>query len=557
MGDSGKKKAAVLGVSSILLVAAVVGAVTFGFGNHGSSANPSTTTHTSSKAAESLCAHTDYKETCQKSLDGANSDDPKELIKHAFNVTIANIGDVISKSSTIQDAAKDPRTSGALDICKDVLDRAISDFERSLEKFHDFDIKNFDKHLDDLKTWISAANTVHDTCLDAFENTTGDAGEKMKELLKTSRELSSNALAMVSDIGKIFSSLNIPGFNRRLMSDETYPEYIAASTRRLMEAGALKPNAVVAQDGSGQFKTIMEAVNTVPKKNTAPFVILIKAGVYKEYVELPKKVDNIYLIGEGPTKTKITGNKNYEIAKIGTFQTATLSVNGFGCVLKDLGIENSAGAEGHQAVALRVSGDRTAIFNCQLDGYQDTLYTHSYRQFYRDTVISGTIDFIFGDGQVVFQNCRMIVRKPLPNQDCMVTAQGRTENRGVGALVLQNCKIEADPQFLTLKPPRKAFLGRPWKEMSRTIIMQSDIDAFIAPEGFSPWNASDFGLHTSYYGEFQNRGPGSDTSKRVTWRGIQKITPEIANSFTVGPYIQGQTWLPQAGVPFEAGMMKV
>ncbi|KAL3508120.1 hypothetical protein ACH5RR_033502 [Cinchona calisaya] len=560
MGSDGKKKVAILGVSSILLVAAVVGTVTYAVGQHNSRTTSTGAgagaaadqVSTSSKAVESLCQHVDYKETCQSSLSGAKSSDPKELIKVAFTATVNNIGEVIKNSSLLQNAAKDPRTSEALDICKTVLNRSIDDIQRSFDTLGSFDVSKIDDYVADLRTWLSAAGTFQETCLDAFENTTGETGEQMKKLLKTAGELTSNGLAMVTEFSQVFTNLNIQGFSRRLMSQE--PEFVDSKARKLMAANpsTLRPNAVVALDGSGQFRSIMAAVKTIPPKNNQPFVIFIKAGVYKEYVELPKHVNNVVLIGEGPTKTKITGNKNF-VDGVGTFLTATLSVNGDGTILRDLGIENSAGAAKHQAVALRVSGDRAIVYNCQIDAFQDTLYTHNYRQYYRDCTISGTIDFIFGDASAVFQNCKMIVRRPLDNQGCMVTAQGRKESRGVGAIVLQNCQIVADPAFLAAKPALKAYLGRPWKEYSRTIIMQSSIDGFIAPEGWSPWLGT-FGLDTSFYAEFNNRGPGADTSKRVTWKAIKKITPQIAQSFSPGTYIQGDAWIRPAGVPYAAGM---
>lgn len=232
------------------------------------------------------------------------------------------------------------------------------------------------------------------------------------------------------------------------------------------------------------------------------------------------------------------------------------AVNADGFIAKDIGFENTAGPDKHQAVALRVSGDNAIFYNCHIDAYQDTLYAHAYRQFYRDCVISGTIDFIFGDASAAFQNCKMVVRKPMDNQGCMVTAQGRKDRRGIGAIVLQNCKITAEPDFLAVKPALPAYLGRPWKEYSRTIIMQSDIDGFIAPEGWSPW-AGTWGLDTCYYGEYQNRGPGSNTANRVTWKGIQKITPQIAESFTPGQYLQGDSWIKPVGFPYDTGMIKV
>lgn len=150
----------------------------------------------------------------------------------------------------------------------------------------------------------------------------------------------------------------------------------------------------------------------------------------------------------------------------------------------------------------------------------------------------------------------MIVRKPLDNQACMVTAQGRKDHRGTGGLVLQNCYITAEPAFKATVPAIKSYLGRPWKEYSRTIIMQSFIDANIVPEGWSPWMGT-FGIDTSYYAEYQNRGPGSNTATRVTWKGIKRISPQEALSFTAGTFIQGDTWVRASGVPYDTGMMRV
>ena len=231
-----------------------------------------------------------------------------------------------------------------------------------------------------------------------------------------------------------------------------------------------------------------------------------------------------------------------------------VGVDGDAFMAKDIGFENSAGAEKHQAVALRLSSDRAVVFQCQIDGYQDTLYNHNYRQYYRDTTITGTIDFIFGDSASVFQNCKMVVRKPLDNQGCMVTAQGRIDQRSTGGNVLQNCTITGEPG---LPPATKNYLGRPWKEFSRTIIMQSNIDAIIAPEGWSPWTG-DFGQKTCYFLEYQNRGPGSDTSKRVSWKGIQKtVSQQDILEFTAGRFFLGDAWIPVAGIPYDSGMTRL
>ncbi|XP_051128425.1 pectinesterase-like [Andrographis paniculata] len=554
MGDS-TTKAAALGLASILLVAMVVAvAVTVSKKSSDGDINSST------KSMHSICQPTDYKETCEKTLQNTNSSDPKELVKAAFQATVDDLRNAIKDSSLYKEADSDPRTKGALDVCEEVLNDSVDDLQRSFDKVGEFDVSKLDDYVEDVKTWLSGAIAHHEACKDAFDNTTGDTGEKMKELLHNSGEMLSNGLAMVSGFSSILSSLGLDSLTnqRRLLSEgDEPPPFVEGVKRKLMAEpqAPVKTNIVVAQDGSGDFRTINESIASLPPKNNQTITIHVKAGVYKETVIVPKKVNNVILIGEGPTKTRISGSKNYADGTP-TYHTCVLAINADGFMAKDIGIENTAGAEKHQAVAVRVSGDKAVFFNVHMDGYQDTLYAHSYRQYYRDCVISGTIDFIFGDAASVFQKCKLVVRKPMANQGCMVTAQGRKDRRSVGVIVLQNCDIVPDPAFLQLQPPAKAYLGRPWKEFSRTIIMQSFIDGFIAPEGWSPWMGN-FALDTLYYGEYQNRGPGSDTSKRVTWKGIQKITPELAESFTPAKVYAGDEWVIKAAVPYSPGMMQV
>ncbi|PIN12047.1 Pectinesterase [Handroanthus impetiginosus] len=560
-----KKKVAIAGLASILLVAmcvAVAVGVTKKSGGDGGSIT------TSTKAAHAICGSTDYKETCENSLASANTTDPKELIKIAFNATIENISGVLKQSALLKEAANDESTKDALSICEEVLGDAVDDLYRSTDKVAQFDVNKVNEYVEDVKTWLSAVITYQETCIDAFENVSGDTGEKMKNLLKTARELSSNGLAMASELSSIFSSLQLGNLgSRRLLSKEgrelyfkdptdyapgEEPQYVKKGRRLL---SAWRPNAVVAQDGSGQFRKINDAIAQVPKKNDKVFVIYVKAGLYKENVIIPKGAHKIVLIGDGPLKTRITGNKCFAKGTK-TFQSATVAINADDFVAKDIAFENTAGPEGHQAVALRVSGDRAVFFNVHIDGHQDSLYAHTYRQYYRDCSISGTIDFIFGDALAIFQNCKFIVRKPMDNQACMVTAQGRVDPRSQGAIVIQNSDIQAEPAFLATKPAIKAYLGRPWKELSRTIIMQSNIGGFIAPEGWSPWMGT-FALDTLYYAEYQNRGPGSDLSKRVTWKGIRHINAQIAESWSGGRAFGGDFWIRAAAVPYVPTLMHV
>lgn len=219
-------------------------------------------------------------------------------------------------------------------------------------------------------------------------------------------------------------------------------------------------------------------------------------------------------------------------------------------IAKGITFENSAGPEKHQAVALRSGADFSAFYKCSFVGYQDTLYVHSLRQFYRECDIYGTVDFIFGNAAAVFQNCNLYARKPNDNQKNMFTAQGREDpNQNTGISIL-NCKVAAAADLIPVKSTFKSYLGRPWKLYSRTVFLKSYMEDLIDPAGWLEWNDT-FALDTLYYGEYQNRGPGSNTSARVKWGGYRVINSSTeASQFTVGQFIQGSDWLNSTGIPF-------
>lgn len=216
--------------------------------------------------------------------------------------------------------------------------------------------------------------------------------------------------------------------------------------------------------------------------------------------------------------------------------------------------QNTAGAIKHQAVALRSGADLSTYYLCSFEGYQDTLYTHSMRQFYRECDIYGTVDFIFGNAAVVLQNCNIYARLPLPGQSDPITAQGRTDpNQNTGTSI-HNCTITAAPDLAADNGTTKTYLGRPWKEYSRTVVMQSFLDGLIDPAGWLMWSG-DFALSTLYYAEYNNTGPGSDTSNRVTWPGYHVINSTEASDYTVSEFLLGDFWLPQTGVPYSGGLV--
>ncbi|KAI3974128.1 hypothetical protein MKX01_031586 [Papaver californicum] len=284
------------------------------------------------------------------------------------------------------------------------------------------------------------------------------------------------------------------------------------------------------------------------------YVIKIKAGVYNESVEIPREKSNIMLVGDGMDSTIITGCKNF-LDGSSTFKSATLSTCDWSQVLSKR-FKHIRSRE-QQAVAVRVTSD-SAFYKCNFTSFQDTLYIHSLRQFYRECTIQGTVDFIFGNAAAVFQNCLILVREPIEGQKNMITAQGREDPNQNTGISLQNCTIKAAPDLIRGRRRRRSsfytFLGRPWRNHSRTIVMKSYLGDLIHPEGWYEWNQYST-LSTVEYMEYMNVGPGSDTRHRVTWGGCKRnCSEDLVEQFTVGKFLHGaDNWLQSTGFPLTLG----
>lgn len=232
------------------------------------------------------------------------------------------------------------------------------------------------------------------------------------------------------------------------------------------------------------------------------------------------------------------------------------AATGTGFIAKDITFQNTAGPSKHQAVALRIGADHGVIYHCQIIGYQDTLYVHSQRQFYRECDIYGTVDFIFGNAAVVIQKCNIYARKPMPNQKNTITAQNRKDPNQNTGISIHASNILATSDLEASKGSIPTFLGRPWKMYSRTVYMLCYMGDHINPRGWLEWSGS-FALSTLYYGEYMNTGPGAGLAQRVKWPGYRVIKLETeANKFTVSQFIYGSAWLPSTGVAFLAGLSR-
>nr|AAK69696.1 putative pectin methylesterase LuPME5 [Linum usitatissimum] len=513
---------------------------------------------------KSSCSTTLYPELCHSaaSASAAVLSDIKtttDVVDLSLNATIAAVqanNQAIKKIISSRSLSLTKREKAALADCIELCGETMDEPVKTIEELHGKK-KSAAERGEDLKTLLSAAMTNQETCLDGFSHDKGD--KKVRELLAAGQtnvgRMCSNSLAMVENITEeeVFREGKTASFlseGRKMGEEEDgWPRWISAGDRRLLQAGTVTPNVVVAADGSGNFRTVSQAVAAAPEGSTSRYVIRIKAGVYRETLVVPKKKTNLMFVGDGRTSTIITGSMNVVDGST-TFNSATVAVVGDRFMARDLTFQNTAGPSKHQAVALRVNADFTAFYRCDMLAYQDTLYVHSLRQFYVSCFIAGTVDFIFGNAAVVLQNCDIHARRPNSGQRNMVTAQGRDDPNQNTGIVIQKCRIGATQDLLQVQSSVESYLGRPWKMYSRTVIMQTDISNVIRPAGWFMWDGN-FALATLTYREYANTGAGSGTSGRVRWGGYKVITSASeAQPFAPRSFIGGASWLPATGFPF-------
>ncbi|KAK8550372.1 hypothetical protein V6N13_118891 [Hibiscus sabdariffa] len=515
------------------------------------------------KLVTSFCQGSTYKSLCAETLtknialNPKLATEPKELIKSSITSTTEELDKAFAKASKI--VLNTEVEKRAFDVCREVMENAKEELQSSADRVGTIVPGKLPTN-GDLTNWLSAVMSYQETCVDSFPE--GPVKHEFGTTLNNSELYTSNSLAMVRDLARLMNlhqEKPIPKHQLlqtrfSLLAKDGLPIWMNHEERRLLKEEKDHmpiPNVTVAQDGTGNFITINEALVAMPPKYAGRYVIFVKKGVYAETVIVTKKMVNLTMYGEGSQKTIITGQKN-AVDGIPTYRTATFVVGAPGFIAKSMGFRNTAGPSKHQAVAARVSGDKAIFLNCRFEGFQDTLYAQTHRQFYRSCVITGTIDFIFGDAAAVFQNCLIYVRQPNPNQKNIITAQGRKDKYETTGFVIQNCKILPEEAFKPVANRFKSYLGRPWKEYSRTIIMESQIEGFIDPAGWLEWKG-EFALNTLFYGEFNNTGPGARTDGRVKWGGRRDIKKGEAIRYTVESFLKG-AWVKESGASVRMGL---
>ena len=283
--------------------------------------------------------------------------------------------------------------------------------------------------------------------------------------------------------------------------------------------------------------------------------IYIASGIYKEKLDLER--DNVTLIGESADSTILTFD-DYALfmmpdeLKRGTFRSYTIFIHGDKFCAKNLTFANTAGfgPKIGQAVAVYADGARMTFDNCRFLGRQDTLFTaplpptviewggfrgpreHAPRDngthYYKNCYIEGDVDFIFGGASAYFEECTIHSLSRGNDPEGFITAASMPEGRPYG-YVFDKCRFTSDCA------PETVYLGRPWRNFAKTVILRSELGAHIKKEGWHDWNKEEAREQT-FYAEYQNYGPGASPENRVSWS--RQLTDEEAKEYTKEKILQ-------------------
>lgn len=284
-----------------------------------------------------------------------------------------------------------------------------------------------------------------------------------------------------------------------------------------------KTLVTVSADGTGDFKSIQEAIDATKAFPSERMTIFVKTGVYKEKVLVPDCNSSLSIIGENKDKTIVRYGDHFKSIARGrnsTFYTATFLVQGNDFVAENITFENTAGEVG-QAIALAVEADRCVFRNCRIIGNQDALYTagENCRQYYRNCYIEGTTDFIFGQATAFFEGCTIHSKS-----NSFITAASTPRLAEFG-YVFYKCNLTSAPMV------NSVYLGRPWRSYAKTVFIECNLGRHIRSEGWHPWTVGSGREKTSYYAEFGNIGEGADLSGRVVW--CHQLSRREARKYTV------------------------
>lgn len=295
---------------------------------------------------------------------------------------------------------------------------------------------------------------------------------------------------------------------------------------------------VVVPDGSGQFKTVQAAIDSIPDNNAEWRLIVIKPGTYRERLLINERKTFIILRGEDKEvrRTLLTFNRYAGMEdpeapgnKLGPNGSESVLIQADNFIAENITFENSSGANA-PAVAVRATGDKQIFRNCRFLGWQDTLWVDGKRAYFTDCYVEGRIDVIIGRATAVFEKCHIHGT----DGGCLTAAS--TEPETPFGLVFLTSKITCAED--------RTYLGNPWHRGAATAFLECELGENLRPEGWVEGRGNDY-HKTARFFEYKNTGPGADAGKRAAW--ARQLTDAEAKNYTVENILSGDDrWNPKS-----------
>lgn len=329
----------------------------------------------------------------------------------------------------------------------------------------------------------------------------------------------------------------------------------------------------VAPDGGGDFRSPQEAMDALGRVPSSPaprpVILYLKNGIYPGQLTISRP--HLTLLGESAEGAVLTHGlyarmPGPDTGRLGTFRSYTCLIDADDVTVRNVTFQNSSGPGTRvgQALALYADGDRLVFENCRFLGGQDTLFTaplppreiepHGFagpkehaprrpgRHYYKNCYLEGDVDFVFGGAAAYFESCEFRSLDPgrqegtrtrqapdIPPVLGYVTAASTPRGQEYG-YVMESCRFTGDC------PPHTVYLGRPWREYARTVLLRCYIGAHIREEGWHDWNKPQ-AHDTAFFAEYLCHGPSASLEKRPGW--VKRLTAAEAERYTRSRVLSG------------------
>ncbi|KAI0849837.1 carbohydrate esterase family 8 protein [Daldinia vernicosa] len=301
--------------------------------------------------------------------------------------------------------------------------------------------------------------------------------------------------------------------------------------------------------GKTVYSTFSAAIAAIDKVSSSKTVtVFVYPGTYKEQLTFNRSGTTIFRgyteDTSSYTHNQVTIQNSHGVdtqSGESDVDSATLYSRATDIQLYNINLKNTFGqTRNYASLGFAIDGNGLAAFyGCQITGNQDTFYVNAGSSvFAYNTLVEGSIDFIWGSGSAYFLNSTIV-----PNtKGGYISAMKRASASTTGGLVFDQSYIIASSSVSS----GSVYLGRPWNQYAKVAYIKSYLDASIASAGWSVWSTSDTRTSGVVFGEYQNYGSGAATTGRASFS-TQLSSTSVAQ-FQLSKFFSSTSWIDMTSV---------